>query len=87
MPPNDPKAPKKKPAPAKPKPKKETYDYFYCTNQKCSFHAMFLLKDAPKNLSENATCPTCKTGKIALIQTNSMMALATSSAVPAGMRT
>jgi uncharacterized coiled-coil protein SlyX len=51
-----------------PPPKSQTADYFFCRNTKCSFHAMFLLKDKPKEMVQGAPCPVCKEGKLEVVE-------------------
>ena len=48
--------------------KGQTADYFFCRNTKCSFHAMFLLKDKPKEMVQGAACPVCKEGKLEVVE-------------------
>ncbi len=43
-------------------------DYFFCRNTKCSFHAMFRLKDKPAEMVQGSLCPVCKEGKLEIVE-------------------
>ncbi len=62
-------------------------DYFFCRNTKCSFHAMFLLKDKPADMVQGAPCPVCKEGKLEIVEleTTAPVAPSTGDAIPTGI--
>lgn len=68
-------------------PKAQTADYFYCRNTKCSFHAMFLLKDKPKEMVLGSECPVCKEGKLEVLEleTTAPVTPSANSPVPTGI--
>jgi uncharacterized coiled-coil protein SlyX len=62
-------------------------DYFFCRNTKCSFHAMFLLKDKPADMVQGSPCPVCKEGKLEIVEleTTAPVAPSTGDAIPTGI--
>ena len=62
-------------------------DYFFCRNTKCSFHAMFLLKDKPADMVQGSTCPVCKEGKLEIVEleTTAPVAPSAKDAIPTGI--
>lgn len=57
-------------------------DYFFCRNTKCSFHAMFLLKDKPAEMVQGSLCPVCKEGKLEIVELETTAPIAPSSKDP-----
>lgn len=82
MPNPTPKAPK-----APPPPKAQKADYFFCRNTKCSFHAMFLLKDKPADMVQGSLCPVCKEGKLEIVEleTTAPVTPSATDAIPTGI--
>ena len=64
------------------KPASQEFDYFFCRNPNCTYHAMFLLKDKPAELKQGAKCPVCGIEKIEFVKLDTAAAIKTTPAQP-----